>query len=74
MTSKERAFKIIQKFGILGMEWNQTEYNTLDLDNAKQCALAAVGEIKEALTNVTNATTNKEYWDEVELEIIAFKF
>ena len=45
MTPKEKALYLCQKFGYLGIKWEQTEYTTLSLENAKQCALIAVDEI-----------------------------
>ena len=67
MTPKEKALYLCQKFGYLGIKWEQTEYTTFSLENAKQCALIAVDEIMNALEK--NGDWNYDYWQEVKQEI-----
>lgn len=45
MTPKEKALRLCQDFAYLGMDSEQTNYYTLDLELAKRCALIAVDEI-----------------------------
>ena len=44
MTPREKALQLCQKFGYLGIKWEQAEYTTLSLENAKECALISVDE------------------------------
>ena len=44
MTPKEKALSLIQQFAWLGTKWEQTDYTTLDFENAKECALKCVEE------------------------------
>lgn len=48
MTPKEKALELCQKFGWTSFKWEQTNYTTLELKNAKQCAIIAVDEIIKA--------------------------
>ena len=65
MTPKEKALQLCQKFGYLGIKWEQAEYTTLSLENAKECALIAVDEIISAI----GFSSNDEYWVDVKKEI-----
>jgi len=38
-SAKDTALELVQKFAYLGIKWAQTEYYTLELDNAKECAI-----------------------------------
>ena len=49
MTPREKALQLCQKFGYLGIKWEQAQYTTLSLENAKECALIAVDEIIDAV-------------------------
>ena len=49
MTPQEYALKLCQKFGYLGIKWEQTNFYTLDLSNAKQCAILCVDEMTAML-------------------------
>ena len=49
MTPREKALQLCQKFGYLGIKWEQAEYTTLSLENAKECALIAVDEMIEEI-------------------------
>jgi hypothetical protein len=76
MTPKEKALQLCQKFGYLGIKWEQAEYTTLSLGNAKECALIAVDEIiknggtKYIIEYKPNSFTNGVgYWQEVKQEI-----
>lgn len=80
MTPKEKALQLCQKFGYLGIKWEQTEYTTLSLENAKECALIAVDEILETLKISLGKDKSSEdvvdfaskriiYWQEVKQEI-----
>lgn len=81
MTSKEKAFKLCQKFGAVTMFSDDNEGYTLSLENAKKCALICVDEILKTEPNTLVKTTEKkdgvevqfkwliEYWDEVKQEI-----
>ena len=70
MTPKEKALRLCQDFAYLGMESEQTNYYTLDLELAKRCALLAVDEIDYQLrTNIPNGNHTKRYWIEVKQEI-----
>ena len=69
-TPQEKALELCQRFGYLAIKWEQTNYTTLALDNAKQCALIAVDEIDYQLrTNIPNGNHTKRYWLEVKNEI-----
>lgn len=75
MTPKEKALELCQKFGYLGIKWDQTDFTTLSLENAKQCALICVEEIiplvegyEEALS-LSQKSDELEYWQQVKTEI-----
>ena len=65
MTPREKALQLCQKFGYLGIKWEQAEYTTLSLENAKECALIAVDEIIKAI----GVSITDEYWQQVKHEI-----
>jgi predicted proteasome-type protease len=76
MTPREKALQLCQKFGYLGIKWEQAEYTTLSLENAKECALIAVDEIYK--TNLKHGayietdwdkTYYYSYWEDVKHEI-----
>lgn len=74
MTPKEKALQLCQKFGYLGIKWEQAQYTTLSLENAKECALIAVDEIlweiiKYADNSKEYVIENSKYWEEVKQEI-----
>ena len=75
MTPKEKALELCQRFGYLGIKWEQTEYTTLSLENAKQCALIAVDEIGTLKVESFDKLPNphhyfsRNYWIEVKQEI-----
>ena len=84
MTPREKALQLCQKFGYLGIKWDQAEYTTLSLENAKECALIAVDEIiksrqEDGSFDDTLSSTSSEYytphpmyltyWQEVKQEI-----
>ena len=68
MTPKEKALELCQKFGYLGIKWEQTNYTTLSLENAKKCALIAVDEILDIL-DCPDWSNTFEYYQEVKQEI-----
>lgn len=78
MKPKDKALELCQKFGWLGIRWEQTDYTTLSLENSKHCALIAVDEIKKAnpiipleyMLESEALDAAYEYWQEVEKEII----
>jgi len=67
MKAKEKALKLCQKFGMLGMGWEQTEFTTLDLKNAKECALIVANEMLDSY----EPHDARDYWTEVKKEIEA---
>lgn len=73
MTPQEKALELCQQFGYLGLQWEQTNYTTLSLENAKQCALTAVDEILSAIcfNMYEEDSYNKEvnYWQQVKQDI-----
>ena len=72
MTPKEKALQLCQKFGYLGIKWEQAEYTTLSLENAKECALIAVDEIIaniEPSVSMDVIESRIKYWQEVKQEI-----
>ena len=58
MTPREKALQLCQKFGYLGIKWEQAEYTTLSLENAKECALIAVDEI---ISNIKQYDNSNKY-------------
>lgn len=64
MTPKEKAEDLLRKF------WLYEEHVPLAKQMAKAGALACVQEIYDALTNVAGQVTNKEYWQDVVLELV----
>jgi hypothetical protein len=77
MTPKEKALQLCQKFGYLGIKWEQTEYTTLSLENAKECASIAVDETIRTLNEDIRDIDVRgnilldliDYWREVKKEI-----
>lgn len=71
MTAKEKALNLCQRFGMAGLDSEQTEHYTLELSLAKVCALICVDEIINAIDWHEFETPNKEieYWNEVKAEI-----
>jgi len=74
MTPREKALQLCQKFGYLGIKWEQAEYTTLSLENAKECALIAVDEIisnikQSLISNTALYNGQLTYWQEVKQEI-----
>ena len=74
MTPREKALQLCQKFGYLGIKWEQTEYTTLSLENAKECALIAVEEMLSELYHIAYDDDDygewkMKYWQEVKQEI-----
>jgi hypothetical protein len=74
MTPQEKALQLCQKFGYLGIKWEQAEYTTLSLENAKECALIAVEEILFELYHIAYDDDDyrewkMKYWQEVKQEI-----
>ena len=47
MTAKDKALAVVQKYGWLGTKWEQTNFYTLEKENAKQCAIICVDELIE---------------------------
>lgn len=66
MTPKEKALSLCQKFGWLSTKWEQTGYNSLELENAKQCALIAVDEIIESMNCKNKDYLEKTYWHPID--------
>lgn len=66
MTAKEKALKLCQDFGYLGLESKQTEYYTLDLELAKRCALVCINEIMNG--NFAEGYDH-EFWTNVKIEV-----
>lgn len=65
MDAKEKALKLCQSFGLLGMKSEQTGFYTLDLELSKECARIAVEQIiMEAIKY-----SRFQYWSEVLEEI-----
>ena len=78
MTPKEKALKLCQEFGLLGMNWEQTTFNSLDLNNAKECTNICINEILDSFDSVLDARIEfrhalevdaVRYWNEVKQEI-----
>lgn len=61
MTPKEKAEQLINKF------FFDTMLN--ELEDAKDCALIAVDEIKEFMSPMVNSKQTYDYWDEVKQKI-----
>ena len=49
MTPKEKAFELAHKFRLLEIRTSENSYMMISMADAKQCALIAVDEIREAL-------------------------
>lgn len=63
MTSKEKAFKLLERFRLNVLDYEGASINT---HKAKQCAIIAVDEILNAhLFDLDE----KQYWHEVKQEI-----
>jgi hypothetical protein len=71
MEAKEKALQLCQKFGYLGIKWEQTNHYTLKLENAKQCALICVDELIQQCHDYRDIDlgASKDYWQEVKKEI-----
>lgn len=73
MTPKEKAIQIINRFKKIEIELRETydDCVTMNIDDAKQCALIAVEEIIDAIDWHDYETPNKEFdfWQEVKTEI-----
>lgn len=71
MNPKDKALELCQKFGWLGVKWEQTDYTTLSLENAKQCALIAIDEVlkDDWFIEEEYCKQRKDYWEEVKTEI-----
>lgn len=69
--ARQTALELVQRFGMLGMKWAQTDYFTLDKENAKQCAIIACEEIIKAIDWHNFETPNVEYiyWEKIIQEI-----
>ena len=71
MKAKQKALELCQKFGWVSITWEQTNFMTLQLQNAKQCALIAVDEVIIVLqvAGVFSFEKDIEYWQQVKTEI-----
>ena len=69
MTPKDKALELCQQYGYLGLKWKQTNYTTLALENAKQCALIAVDEILNLVCAMDGKYHWQEFYEEVKQEI-----
>jgi len=79
MIPKDKALELCQRFGYLGIKWEQTEYTTLSLENAKQCASIVVNEMlnnagfiwggTDSETGLSARDAFRKYWNEVKEEI-----
>lgn len=76
MTPKDKALELCQQYGYLGLKWKQTNYTTLALENAKQCALIDVRNTVKALEDYGRSTDELQnmerefaWWDKVKQEI-----
>jgi hypothetical protein len=49
MTPKEKAFELAHKFRLLEIRTSENSHMMISMADAKQCALIAVDEIREAL-------------------------
>lgn len=58
----------IEKAGQLIVDY-QMKCKSLNYDEAKQCALIAVDEIKEFMSPMVHSKQAYDYWDEVKQEI-----
>jgi hypothetical protein len=79
--SKEKALELCQKFGWVSITWEQTNFMTLQLQNAKQCALIAVDEAIMVCPFIDEKVRETEeqlnafdfqfvsYWQQVKTEI-----
>jgi hypothetical protein len=65
MTPREKALQLCQKFGYLGIKWEQAQYTTLSLENAKECALITCNEV----LGYMGADRGYEFWTKVKQEI-----
>lgn len=61
MTRKEEAIELVRKYGVLGFKWESTGFETLNIGEAKECALIAV----DMLIRETAA----KKWYEIKIEI-----
>lgn len=68
MKPKEYALKLCQSFGKLGMNWEQTQYTSLDLSHAKECALITANEM---LNFLEVPSDEYAYWQDIKKEITA---
>lgn len=70
MSPKEKALELCQKFGWLGTKWEQTNFYSLDLKNAKQCALIAIDEMLDVVEEaMLFKQTKRDFYKEVKQEI-----
>jgi uncharacterized protein YcgL (UPF0745 family) len=70
MEAKQKALNLCQKFGWVSITWEQTNFMTLQLQNAKQCALIAVDEVINQVKNQGyDAIYYLDYWQQVKTEI-----
>lgn len=72
MTPKEKAKQLIKKFTSSTMRLVADYEWVDDIDSAKQCALIAVYEIIDLLSEDINPLVN--YWHEVQQEIFDYEF
>ena len=68
-TPKEKALTLVQKYAWLGTKCKQTAFYTLELENAKQCALIDVQNTIDALEIARGHTSghqnNSEILDDI---------
>lgn len=70
MTPKEKALELCQRFAYLSKKWEQTDYRTMTLENAKQCALLTVDElILDTDASSPFEELRLKFWQEVKSEI-----
>jgi hypothetical protein len=70
MTPKEKAEELVDKF----IPHTDSDWDKLDLENSKQCAIVAVDEIERAIDfdwmEVQNLEQQHRYWQQVRQEIL----
>ena len=71
MTPKEKAFELAHKFRLIDIRTSESTTMMISMADAKQCALIAVEEIKEAIFwhPYERPYFELEYWNEVMQEI-----
>jgi hypothetical protein len=66
MSTKEKAIELVDRYySLFSLELD----NTIDITQAKKCALIALDEILDAIIGTYDFDTLNDYWKEVKQEI-----